>query len=334
MDGMFKQVAKVAPGTPLRDAIDRIIRARTGAMIIIGGEPDIDEDCQGGFRLDVPVHPSLVYELAKMDGAILLDNTMSRIRMANVEMVPRLTASTTETGIRHRTAERVAKTRDALVVAISERRGTVSLYYRGERFVLHDLSYILTKAQGAVNSLSRYDRLFRGAARRLAEAELYAGATLDDVVEVLRRGLVAHEIRQELEGNIVELGKDGHLIDLQVEEFPDTLREWHWIWHDYQAEDGAPVKLRDHAAQLTDDDWYMALGYGKGQGERILIPRGYRVLHQVPRLPDAVIQQLVKRYHDVRALGSATPEQLDEVEGVGPQRAALIYRALHPQETS
>ncbi|NMP22159.1 DNA integrity scanning diadenylate cyclase DisA [Sulfobacillus harzensis] len=334
MDGMFKQVAKVAPGTPLRDAIDRIIRARTGAMIVIGGEPDIDEDCQGGFRLDVPVHPSLVYELAKMDGAILLDSTMSRIRMANVEMVPHLAASTTETGIRHRTADRVAKTRNALVVAISERRGTVSLYFQGERFVLHDLSYILTKAQGAVNSLSRYDRLFRGASRRLAEAELYAGVMLEDVVEVLRRGLVAHEIRQELEGYIVELGKDGHLIDLQMEEFPDILREWHWIWHDYQAEDGAPINLRDNASQLTDDDWYQALGYSKRSGERLLIPRGYRVLHQVPRLPDGIIQQLIKRYQDVRALASASIADLDEVEGVGPQRASLIYRALHPQDNN
>jgi len=217
MDGMLQQIAKVAPGTRLREAIDRIIRARTGALIVIGGEPDIDQDCQGGFRLEVSFHPALLYELAKMEGAILLDARGSRIRQANVEMVPRLDAETMESGIRHRTAERIAKTRDALVVAISERRSTVSLYYQGERFVLHDLSYILSKAQGAVNSLSRYDRLFRGAMRRMAEAELYVGVLLQDVVEVLRRGLVAREIRQELEGYIIELGKDGHLIDLQLE---------------------------------------------------------------------------------------------------------------------
>ncbi len=329
---MFKQIAKVAPGTRLREAIDRIIRARTGALIVVGGEPEIDEDCQGGFRLDVPFHPALVYELAKMDGAILLDRTLSRIRMANVEMVPRLPSSTSETGIRHRTAERLAKTRDALVVAISERRGTVSLYFRGERFVLHDLSYILSKAQGAVNSLSRYDRLFRGAVRRLAEAELFGGVMLENVVDVLRRGLVAHEIRQELEGYIIELGKDGHLIDLQMEEFPDVMREWHWIWQDYQAEDGAPVALAEDATTLSDEDWYQALGYARGDGERLLVPRGYRVLHQVPRLPDAVIQQLIKRYRDARAMGAASIADLDNVEGVGPQRAALIYRALHPSE--
>lgn len=334
MPSMMELVAKVAPGTRLREAIDRIIRAQTGALIVIGGEPDIDQDCKGGFRLDVPFHPALLYELAKMDGAILLDKSISRIRMANVEMVPRLEAETSESGIRHRTAERLAKTRDALVVAISERRGTVSLYYQGERFMLHDLSYILTKAQGAVNSLSRYDRLFRGGARRLAEAELYAGVMLQDVVEVLRRGLVAQEIRTELIGYIVELGKDGHLIDLQLEEFPDIRREWDWIWRDYQVEDGAPVVLKRTAANLSDEDWYYALGYGKADGERLLIPRGYRVLHQIPRLPDGVIQQLIRQYQDVRALAAASLADLDTVDGIGPQRAALIYRILHPGDNN
>lgn len=333
LQSMLDEVAKVAPGTRLRDAIDRIIRAQSGALIVIGGEPDVDRDSKGGFRLDVPFHPSLLYELAKMDGAILLDGSITRIRMANVEIVPQLEAESSESGIRHRAAERLARTRDALVVAISERRGTVSLYRRQERFVLHDLGYILTKAQGAVNSLSRYDRLFRGAVRRLSEAELSAGVMLQDVVEVLRRGLVASEIREELHGYIVELGKDGHLMDLQLEEFPDVHREWRWLWQDYQAEDGAPVVLKRAAANLTDEDWYQALGYAKNDGERLLIPRGYRVLHQIPRLPDSVIRQLVRRYKDVRTLAAATAADLDDVAGVGPQRAGLIYRALHSAES-
>lgn len=334
MQGMLDEVAKVAPGTRLREAIDRIIRAQSGALIVIGGEPQIDQDCKGGFRLDVPFHPSLLYELAKMDGAILLDGAISRIRMANVEMVPRLEADTSESGIRHRTAERLARTREALVVAISERRGTVSLYRGYERFVLHDLAYILAKAQGAVNSLGRYDRLFRGAVRRLAEAELYAGVRLQDVVEVLRRGLVAMEVRDELRGYIVELGKDGHLMDLQLEEFPDIQREWRWIWQDYHAQDGASPAVKRAAASLSDEDWYHALGYSKGDSDRLVVPRGVRVLHQIPRLPDAVVQQLAARYHDIRALANATPADLDNVEGVGPQRAGLIYRALHPSDNT
>lgn len=330
MQMMLEQVAQVAPGTPLREGIDRIIRARTGGLIVIGGEPDIDEDFQGGFRLDVPFAPALLYELAKMDGAIVLDRQISRIRMANVEIVPTRQATTSESGMRHRTAERLARTRNILVVAISERRGTVSLYFGAERFVLHDLSYILNKAQEAVNSLSRYDRLFRGAVRRLSEAELYAGVLLADVVEVLRRGLVAQEIRQELLGYIVELGKDGHLIDLQLEEFPDVRTEWEWVWRDYQRDPDAPIVFARSADSMSDEDWYAALGYGKSEGDRMLSPRGYRLLHQVPRLPDSVIQELIRRYADVHQLASATPRDLDDVAGVGPQRASQIYRVLHP----
>ena len=332
MQSMMDEVAKVAPGTRLREAIDRIIRAQSGALIVIGGEPDINQDLKGGFRLDAPFHPSLLYELAKMDGAILLDKSLSRIRMANVEMVPRLEAETTESGIRHRTAERLARTRDALVVAISERRGTVSLYRNHERFVLHDLAYILAKAQGAVNSLGRYDRLFRGATRRLTEAELGPGGRLQDAVDVLRRGLVAMEIRDELRRYIVELGKDGHLMDLQLEAYPDIWREWQWIWQDYHIEEGAEVDLTRCKAALTEEDWYRALGYGKSDAERFVFARGYRVLHQIPRLPDSVIRQLVLRYGNVSRLTLTSVEELDSVEGVGPQRAGLIYRALHPTD--
>lgn len=324
----MEQVAKVAPGTPLREAIDRIIRAQIGALIVIGGEPEIDQYVKGGFRLEVPFNPALVYELAKMDGAIVLDQAVTRIRMANVEVVPGQDVETLETGMRHRTAERLAKTRHVLVVAISERRGTVSLYYRGERFVLHDLSYVLTKAQGAVNSLSRYDRLFRAALRRLTEAEMGSGATLKEVVDVLRRGLVAQEIRTELLYDIIELGRDGHLIDMQLEEFPDIRREWHWIWRDYHAENHV-VGLRRVTTTFPDEDWYHALGYSKDDGERVLWPRGYRLLHQVPRLPEAVIQQVVTHFGHIERLKAASLAELDQVDGVGPQRAALIYRLLH-----
>lgn len=330
MSGMLEEVAKVAPGTRLREAIDRIIRARTGALIVIGGEPDIDQDCHGGFLLDVPFYPSLLYELAKMDGAILLDSTVSRIRRANVEMVPRLAAETSESGIRHRTAERLARTRDALVVAISERRGTVSLYRRNERLVLRDLAYILAKAQGAVNSLSRYDRLFRSAVRRLAEAELSGGVRLHDVVEVLRRGLVATGIREELRGYIVELGKDGRLMDLQLEEFPDIQREWTWIWRDYHAGVDTAGVIPRAAETLSDDDWYRLLGFSKKDADRTMIARGYRALSQVPRVPESVVERLVSRFGDIRALAEATPGDLDAVEGVGPptRRAHLSGPSL------
>ncbi|MCY0880413.1 MAG: DNA integrity scanning diadenylate cyclase DisA [Firmicutes bacterium] len=326
---MLDFIAKVAPGTALREAIDNIIRARTGALIVIGGEPDIDEDCEAGFKLDVPFHHTLVYELAKMDGAILLDADIKKIRRANVELLPKRFAITTETGMRHRTAERIARTRDVLVIAISERRSVVSLYCGSERYLLHDLSYILTKASGAFASLGRYDRLFRSAARRVQDTELTGSVPLMDVVELLRRASMTMKIRQEISRYILELGRDGHLIDLQLEEYPDIRREWCWLWKDYQAQnDGIPLD-----PYITDSDgwsaeeWIQHLGYSAL--DNMVHPRGYRLLHGIPRLPDSVIDNLIRHYGSMKALREASVEDLDQVEGVGPQRARAIWNLFH-----
>ncbi len=325
MDQILGMLAMVSPGTALREAIDNIIKARTGALIVVGGEPGIDEDFEGGFSLDVPFHHALVYELAKMDGAIVLDREMSRIRRANVELRPKLTASSTETGMRHRAAERIARTRDAIVIAVSQRRSVVSIYGGGARYVLHDLSFILTKATGALTSLSRYDRLYRSAARRLLENEVRGASFFADVVEVLRRVLIAIQIRNEIYRYIVELGRDGRLIDLQLEEYPDLHREWEWIFADYRAQPSLkvldPVEM-DGAAQWGLEQWARALGYRRTPD--MVDARGFRLLHTVPRLPESVILQVVEKFGSLTGLRQASQDQLDQLPDVGPQRARAI----------
>lgn len=325
MDQILGVLAKVSPGTALREAIDNIIKARTGALIVVGGEPGIDEDFEGGFSLDVPFHHALVYELAKMDGAIVLDHAISRIRRANVELRPKMTAASTETGMRHRAAERIARTRDAIVIAVSQRRSVVSIYWGEARYVLHDLSFILTKATGALTSLSRYDRLYRSAARRLSESEVRGASFFADVVEVLRRALIAIQIRNEIYRYIVELGRDGRLIDLQLEEYPDLHREWEWIFADYRAQPSLkvldPVEM-DGAAQWGPEQWARALGYRRAP--ETVDARGFRLLHTVPRLPESVILQVVEKFGSLTALRHASQDQLDQLPDVGPQRARAI----------
>lgn len=324
-------LAKVAPGTALREAIDNIIQARTGALIVVGGEPEIDNDCDGGFRVDVPFHPFLLYELAKMDGAILLDRDVKRIRRANVELHPQAVDGSRETGMRHRTAERMALSRNVLVIAISQRRGLVSLYYQDERYVLHDLSYILAKATAALNSLSRYDRLFRAALRRLEEAEAHGRAVVRDVTEVMARGIVAIHIRRDLQRYAVELGRDGHLIDLQVAEYPDLRTEWEGLWRDYRVNSDVPIATPDEwdGSVGEEEDWCRRLGYEAL--EVPVQPRGYRVLREVGRLPENVIEHLVRQYRTLDQLKTASIADLIQVEGVGNFRASAIWKTLHPQ---
>ncbi|PSR36208.1 MAG: DNA integrity scanning protein DisA [Sulfobacillus thermosulfidooxidans] len=326
-DPLLEILAGVAPGTPLRDALDNILRARTGALIIIGGEPAIDEDCDGAFPLDVPFQHQLVYELAKMDGAILLDRHLERIRRANVEMIPKKYAPSHETGMRHRTAERIAQTRDATVIAVSQRRQVVTLYRGQMRYMLHDLSYILTKATNALASLGRYDRLFRSATRRLGEAEQEGLATLGEVAEVMRRGYIALKIRREIKRYVVELGRDGHLIDLQLEEYPDIYWEWLWLWRDYQREANGPPPPWEEAESWNTTAWGIALGFDSlGQP---LSPRGYRWLYHLQLLPGPVIDRLGSHFASRQALAEATAEELSLVGGIDHDTGYQLWMALH-----
>lgn len=327
-DPLLDVLSRIAPGTALREAIDNIIRARTGALIIIGGEPDIEEDCEGGFRLDVPFHHEFVYELAKMDGAIMLDQDIRRILRANVELIPQKYATSTETGMRHRTAERIAKTRNATVIAVSERRSVVSIYKGQSRYLLHDLSYILTKATNALASLGRYDRLFRSASRRLMETEWDRPVPLVDVTETLRRAYIALKVRQEINRYVVELGRDGHLIDLQLEEYPDIFRDWLWVWKDYQMENAeVPNPVTLDADGWAPEAWANRLGFDSLS--YTLEPRGYRLLHTISRLPDMVIERIVHHFETLSGMRRASFEDLTQIEGIGPQRARSIWDVLH-----
>ena len=232
--------------------------------------------------------------------------------------------------MRHRTAERIAKTRDATVITISERRSVVTIYKGQSRYMLHDLSYILTKATSALASLGRYDRLFRSAVRRLAENEIEEEVPLADVIEVLRRGYIALSIRREINRYVVELGRDGHLIDLQLEEYPDIFRDWMWIWKDYQAEDSpVPRPVLLDAASWSQDNWANRLGYDSVDYR--LEPRGHRLLHMM-RLPDTVVEMLVREYQTLPRMREASIQELHQLQGLSLQSAEAIWSALH--ETS
>lgn len=329
-------LSKVAPGSVLRDAIDDIIRAKTGALIVIGGEPGIDVDCHGGFQLDIPLTAHRIYELAKMDGAIILDRFSKKIRRANVELTPQGEIFPMETGMRHRAAERIARSHDVFAIAISEQKSTVSLYLGDQRYVLHDLGYILTKASGSLASLSRFDRLYRSAMRRLLEHQSKnMQVYLEDVVEVLRRGAIVIQIRDDIEGYIAELGKDGHLISLELEEYVEVGDEWKWLWLDTQREKNGPM-ASPFSRDMTDWDyetWAVALGYAADVPKNFPIAmRGIHLLHTRTRVPDAIIENIVEKYATLAKLSQSSPEDLDRVDGVGRQRAQVIWRLFHESE--
>lgn len=322
----------VAPGTQIREALENIVRARTGGLLVFADEAEIAPLISGGIPLDVESAPMILYELAKMDGAIILDRDGTRIMHANVQLMPDPAISSVETGTRHRTAERVAKQVDALVLSISAARDVMTLYIDGIRYVMDELRVILSKANQALQALEKYKSRLNQVATSLSALEFEDAVTLYDVLSVLQRSEMVLRIGREIERYIIELGTEGRLIELQLEELMVDVREdRRAVLMDY-VPDTVGLYVDEVAAALSSlhSEELLSLpriGEIMGYDEEIDVleqhvsPRGFRMLRKIPRLPKAVIANLVTRYGRLDEIMKATVDQLAAVDGVGSSRA-------------
>jgi diadenylate cyclase len=330
---------RVAPGTGLREALDSVLSANDGALIVIGDIERVEPLCDGGFRLDVPFSPQRLFELAKMDGAILLDEQCTTILRANIHLVPNALLPTAETGMRHRTAERVSRQTSALVVSVSQRRNVVSLYRAGRRITVEDVTVVLAKANQALQTLQRYRIRLDEVVARLTVLEFEDAATVGDVVLAMQRSELVQRVAREVARYVDQLGTEGRLVAMQAEEVTANVTEEHTlILRDYLVASGprqataARAALSEMTQEQVLDDLAVAsvLGYPSSADllEQPVRSRGFRVLRRIPSLPGAVVGRLVERFSTLVALSRATEEQLDEVDGVGARRARTIAEGL------
>src|SRR3954466_13472238 len=215
---LVKALEMVAPETAVREGIDDIVHARTGGLIVIGDPDELAFLFSGGIKLDIDYTPAILYQLAKMDGAIALNGNATKIAWANVQLMPDPTILSSETGTRHRTAERVSKQTDALVIAVSQRRDVVSLYVDGAKYILAEIPAVLAKANQALATLDKSRPRLDQVSTRLTALEFEGGVTLHDVLTVLQRAELVTRMAVEIERYIVELGTEGRLIEMQLEE--------------------------------------------------------------------------------------------------------------------
>lgn len=337
-DDFWKVLRTVAPGRPLREGLESILRARTGALIVVSDSPQIMALVDGGFRLDSEFQPASLYELAKMDGALIVTPDCRRILYANATLIPDPGIPSFETGIRHRTAERVARQTGELVIAISQRRNVISLYKGNMRYVLRDISVILTKANQALHTLEKYKSVLDQALSNLSALELEDLVTVMDVVLVVQRTEMVLRIVSEIERYISELGTEGRLVSMQLEELvTNVAEEGGLVIRDYLQADGrTPDSVRDQMGNWSSEDLLdlitiariLGLGATPGVLENPVSPHGYRILRKIPRLPMPVIENLVSHLCNLQRILRATIEELDEVEGIGEVRARAIKEGL------
>jgi diadenylate cyclase len=327
----------VAPGAPIREGIDNVLRAKTGGLIVVGFNEKVRSLVDGGFHINCSFSPSYLYELAKMDGAIILNEAGTKILYANAQLAPDVYVPSTETGMRHRTAERVARQTNALVIAISQRRNVITLYQGNFRYALKDISVILTKANQAIQTLEKYKVVLDQSISNLSVLEFEELVTHSDLLQVLHRFEMVLRIKNELLTYLSELGTEGRLIRLQMNELlADIEEEATLIIRDYASErDIKPFevlfKFQElvHSEVLDDHVLLKMLGYhGYVHPDDAIFPRGYRVLNKIPRLPVVIIENLINEFETLPKVFSASVNELDEVEGIGEVRARKIKEGL------
>lgn len=198
----------IAPGTKIREGLDNILKAKTGALIIIGDSKEIMDLVDGGFKIDEEYTPARLYELAKMDGAIVLSKDLKRILFANTQIIPSSRITTEETGTRHRTAERTAKQTGELVISISQRRNVITIFKGNTRYLLEDTSKVLTKANQALQTLQRYKNVFDEKLITLNEYEFNDIVSLENVIIAIQRAEMVMKVAELVQRQIYELGEE------------------------------------------------------------------------------------------------------------------------------
>src|SRR5436309_10490858 len=336
---LVKALEMVAPGTSLREGIDHILHARTGGLIVIGDPDELSFLYSGGLRLDIDYSPALLYQVAKMDGAIVLNQNVTKIVWSNVQLMPDPTILSVETGTRHRTAERVSKQTDAIVIALSERREIVSPSLDGAKYIMVDIPVVLAKANQALATLDKYRTRLDQVSTRLTALEFEGGATLHDVLTVLQGAELVTRMAVEIERYIVELGTEGRLIEMQLEEtMVGVAADKAALVHDYLAlnTDDTFASALDQVGRLPHQDLLdfgrlvEVLGYDRKLNtlDYPVSPRGYRILGRIPRLPRIVVSNIVRDFGGLDEMLAATDSELEAVEGVGEIRAKDIREGL------
>ena len=340
-DNITEILKLIAPGTPIRDGLENILRARTGALLLITDNNDVlKQVVDGGFTINEEYSSSKLYELAKMDGAIVLSGDLKKILYANAQLIPSHEISTLETGTRHRTAERTAKQTGELVISISQRRSIITVFKGNDRYILEDTDVVLNKANQAIQTLEKYKKVFDNKLSILNEYEFNDIVTLENVIVAIQRAEMVMKIVEEIQRQIYELGDDGRLVKMQLDELIGGLeKEEELIIKDYivpTRKRRTPQKVLENLEELSYEDLSKEaviaklLGYENfdNYDEVAVYTKGYRILNKIPRMPSNIVENLVDSFKSFQHILTADTDSLDDVEGIGEVRARTIKQSL------
>ena len=330
-DTMVDILKMIAPGTEIRLGLENILKSKTGALIVIGDSKEV-------LDINVDYTASRLYELAKMDGAIVLSSDLKKILYANAQLIPSYLIPTKETGTRHRTAERTAKQTKELVISISQRRSIITIYKDTLKYVIEDTSKSISKANQALQTLDNYKKVFDTKLNTLNEYEFNDIVTLDNVLSAIQRAEMVMKVSEEVQRYIYELGEDGRLIKMQLEELIGNVeKEELFIIKDYlKAKRKSAEKVLDEIIALDREELLKEqniaklLGYDVSDNyeEKAVYPKGYRILNKIPKMPNNIVENLIQDFKNFQNILVADIQDLDDVDGIGEVRANSIKQSL------
>ncbi|MDN5341778.1 DNA integrity scanning diadenylate cyclase DisA [Oceanotoga sp. DSM 15011] len=344
-EGLLKILDFLAPGKQLRKGIDRIMEANLGALIFLASSPEkyLEEGLiQLGFELDALFIPEKIYELAKMDGAIVLDKNAEKILFANAQLNPEKSLNSDETGMRHRTAEKVSLQTGDITIAVSKRRNSVSVFYKNKKHELLTENILFARVNQEITIAQRYKQSFLDLIDYLNIEEVRKNVSLYDVAEIISKGMLTIKITQATDKYLRELGEIAGSSKLEYEEILRSVPKLVGaIIMDYNVDDLNYQKSEDAIENFnnvkTDDLVNLftiarTLGYDVSSDdeleEKIIIPRGYRILYST-KLPSSAVKNVVDNFERLPSLMEASFEDLTNVAGIGKRRAEIILGALH-----
>lgn len=329
-------IEMIAPGATLREALSYILQGQTGALLVFSGNVRARKLIEGGVPLNVAFNPMLLYELAKMDGAIILNRDATRILHANAILQPRRSIQSNETGTRHRAADRMAKQTNEMVLAVSKRRNAMTLYLGDVKFQLDPVPTLLNKGLQAMSTLENYKASLDKVLFELSVRELEDLVTIFDVVRVVQRAEMVRRMLREVQTFVTELGTEGRLLSLQVTEYQESLAAGMMVTRDYYRDGRSERDALARLSKLSTNEVLslgnvaQCLGYSANLAvvDDYLVPRGYRILEQTHRLPSSIIERLVSEFGNLRAIMQAPRDSLIAVDGVGEVRAERLREGL------
>ncbi len=320
-------------GSLLRNAVEKITRSGRGALIVFCNKENykkILKICKGGFKINKELSEELLAELAKMDGAIIVND--NKIVYANVFLAPNPKISSTETGIRHQTAERVAKQFNAIVLAVSEKTKMATVYYKDKKIRLSYISDLLIKAREIFAVLDRQRIIFERLIKNLNTAEILEMVNIKDIAEIFQRKKIIDYIASTLKIYLAELGSEGRVIDFQFKEIETFVeKEIEYIKMDYKDEinfekiEGELEKIEYDRLLDKEEVYKIFENYKKTD---ILTPLGYRILSSIPVLEEEDVRNLINHFKNLKNILLASEKDLTEVKGIGEKKSRKIKEYL------